>query len=142
MVLQYKSKIKKRDLIKKILVDGDLVTIEKILDMTGRSEDDIKKWKAAKEIIYVDVYGKELFASYCIDKKSGVPINGVKEIIDKLPFQKTNLAVAAWFSSENTFLKGDKPKDLIKSDISVIFMAIETEFSKEINKKTVRNNLK
>lgn len=136
--MQYTGKIKKRDLIKKILIDGDLVTIEKLIGMTGCTEEDVKKWKIGRKIIFVDIYGKELFASYCLDEDSGVPVDGVGELMAKLPFQKTNLAVAAWFASENAFLGGGKPKFLIKSNIGEIMRVVEIEFSKPIEKKPVR----
>lgn len=137
-IVKQNGKIKKRDLIKKILVDGDLITIEKLLETTGCTEEDVKKWKAGRKIICVDIYGKELFAAYCIDRDSGVPINGISDLISKLPFQKTSLAVAAWFSSENALLGGVKPKCLIKSDFNGIMRAAEIEFSKTMEKKSCR----
>lgn len=136
--MQHNGKVKKRDLIKKILVDGDLVTIEKLLETTGCKEEDVKKWKTGRKIIFIDIYGKELFATYCLDRDSGMPIDGISDIIAKLPFQKTSLAVAAWFSSENALLGGAKPKCLIKSDFDGIMRAVEIEFSKTTEKKSCK----
>ncbi len=70
------------------------------------------RWKQAKKIFAIPVDGKDLYPAYALDQ-GGQPLPVVKKILQIFGDTKTPWALAFWFGSANSWLGGQKPKDLL-----------------------------
>lgn len=70
------------------------------------------RWKAAGRIFAVQIGGKDNYPEYLLDEGYR-PLPVVKEILATFGDSKTPWGLAIWFGSENSWLGGRKPKDVL-----------------------------
>ncbi|MDC9589373.1 hypothetical protein PSI23_08570 [Xenorhabdus sp. XENO-10] len=70
------------------------------------------RWKKAKKIFALSVKGKDLYPQYALDE-GGLPIPIIKNIIEVFDGKKTCWGMAIWFSTPNSWLGEEKPKDVL-----------------------------
>lgn len=84
------------------------------------------KWKKAGEIFSLPKGGKDMFPSYIFDD-DGRPLSCIKDILMRLGKSKSQLAIAAWFASKNSWLGGKAPMDMLKKDPEAVINAAAME---------------
>ncbi|PIJ50872.1 hypothetical protein BL250_06955 [Erwinia sp. OLTSP20] len=83
-------------------------------------------WKRRNRIFAVSVQGKDLYPRYCLDC-AYQPLPVVKEILELFAGVKSGWELAYWFGTANSWLKGNKPKDWLDGDKSMLLRAVQAE---------------
>ncbi|MBI6549824.1 hypothetical protein [Xenorhabdus lircayensis] len=84
------------------------------------------RWKKAKKIFAISVKGKDLYPQYALDE-GGLPIPIIKSIIEVFDGKKTSWGIAIWFSTSNSWLGKEKPKDVLMSRPNDVLNAARQE---------------
>lgn len=85
-----------------------------------------KRWKAAGKIFSLKVNGEDLYPDYVLDDKAR-PLKVVTLILSLFKERKTPWGLAIWFGSGNSWLRGEKPKDLLLTKPDLVVMAAQEE---------------
>lgn len=84
------------------------------------------RWKAAGSIFALQLNGKDHYPEYALDEGSR-PIPVVKQVISLFGERKTPWGLAIWFGSENSWLGGKKPKDVLATMPKQVLLAAQAE---------------
>ncbi|WP_323854568.1 hypothetical protein [Xenorhabdus koppenhoeferi] len=84
------------------------------------------RWKKTKKIFAVSVKGKDLYPQYALDE-GGLPIPIIKNIIEVFDGKKTSWGMAIWFSTPNSWLGKEKPKDVLANRPNDVLNAARQE---------------
>ncbi|EOI7396472.1 integrase [Yersinia enterocolitica] len=84
------------------------------------------RWKSAGRIFALQLNGKDKYPEYALDKGFR-PIPVVKQVISLLGEKKTPWGLAIWFGSENSWLGGKKPKDVLATMPKQVLLAVQAE---------------
>ncbi|WP_345828044.1 hypothetical protein AAGR22_13835 [Erwinia sp. HDF1-3R] len=79
-------------------------------------------WKRRNKIFAISWRGKNLYPRYCLDD-AYQPLPVVKEILDIFGDEKSGWSLAYWFSSGNSWLGGQEPRDLLTRDKGQVIRA-------------------
>jgi hypothetical protein len=84
------------------------------------------KWKKAGKIFALRRGATDVYPSYAFGDDFR-PIPAMKDVLDVFKDKKTDLKIAAWFASDNGWLRNKRPLDLISSDAESVIKAAEIE---------------
>lgn len=106
---------------KAALESGDWVTAAEIAHLAGLSTRNPSaqpnKWKKQGAIFAIHHGGVDYFPGYGLDQNRGFrPVKALARIIEILGGHKDGWGMAYWFRSDNGFLGGKRPQDLLTSE--------------------------
>ncbi|HEN3634210.1 integrase [Yersinia enterocolitica] len=84
------------------------------------------RWKSAGRIFALQLNGKDKYPEYALDEGFR-PIPVVRQVISLLGEKKTPWGLAIWFGSENSWLDGKKPKDMLATMPKQVLLAAQAE---------------
>ena len=84
------------------------------------------RWKAAGTIFALQLNGKDKYPQYALDEGFR-PIPVVKQVIALFGEKKTPWGLAIWFGSENSWLAGKKPKDVLATMPKQVLLAAQAD---------------
>jgi hypothetical protein len=86
------------------------------------------KWKKARQIFAVHHNGVDYFPGYGLDAETGFrPFKDLATVIEVFEGRKDGWGLAYWFGSDNSFLGGKRPRDLLKIDPARVIAAARDE---------------
>ncbi|MBW9333415.1 hypothetical protein FEE59_07850 [Herbaspirillum sp. RU 5E] len=105
---------------KAVLESGDWLTAAEIAEVAGLSTRNPSaqpnKWKKQGQIFAIHHGGVDYFPGYGLDRDTGFrPVKALAEVITILGTRKDAWGMAYWFGSDNSFLRGKRPQDLLQS---------------------------
>lgn len=105
---------------KAVLASGDWLSAADIAQLAGLSTRNPSaqpnKWKKQGWIFAIHHGGVDYFPSYGLDRDAGFrPIKALAKVIEIFAGRKDSWGMAYWFFSDNSFLGGSKPQDLLAS---------------------------
>lgn len=117
---------------KGVLESGDWLTAAQIAEMAGFSPNNPSaqpnKWKREGLIFAVRHRGVDYFPSYALDLNAGYrPRKPLATVLKVLGESKDDWGLAYWFASDNSFLGGKRPQDLLAEQPERVIAAAEDE---------------
>jgi len=106
---------------KAVLESGDWLTAAEVAQLaelsTRNPSAQPNKWKKQGQIFAINHGGVDYFPGYGLDRNAGFrPSKAMAKVIEVLARNKDSWGMAYWFRSENSFLGGKKPQDLLASE--------------------------
>lgn len=103
-----------------VLESGDWLTAADIAHLAGLSTRNPSaqpnKWKKQGQIFAIHHGGIDYFPGYGLDRDAGFrPIKALAKVIETFAGHKDGWGMAYWFRSDNSFLGGKRPQDLLVS---------------------------
>ena len=103
-----------------VLESGDWLTAADIAQLAGLSPRNPSaqpnKWKKQGLIFAINLGGVDYFPGYGLDPDTGFrPLKALAKIIETFGGHKDGWGMAYWFLSDNGFLGGQRPQDLLAS---------------------------
>ena len=88
----------------------------------------LKKWEANHRIFSIEHDGFRLFPAYGFPSHGGdSPIPGLMDVLSILCPMKDGWGLSFWFISPNGFLGGERPQDLLSTDVNSVILAAHDE---------------
>lgn len=120
---------------KAVLDSGDWLTAAQIAEIahlsTSNPSAQPNKWKRQGLIFAINHRGTDYFPGYGLDAESDFrPLKTLAPIIEVFAGHKDGWGIAYWFSSENGFLGGRRPQDLLISEPVLVLGAAMDEIKK------------
>lgn len=117
---------------KGVLESGDWLTAAQIAEMAGFSNNNPSaqpnKWKKDGLIFAVRHRGADYFPGYALDPKTSYrPLKSLAAVLEVFGGSKDDWGLAYWFASENSFLGGKRPQDLLAEQPDRVIAAAEDE---------------
>jgi hypothetical protein len=117
---------------KRALESGDWLTAAQVSQLAGFSASNPSaqpnKWKKERAIFAVRHHGVDYFPGYALDPATGYrPAREMSRILAVFAGKKDDWGLAYWFASVNSFLGGERPKDLLRSQSDRVVAAAEDE---------------
>jgi len=82
------------------------------------------KWKKSGKIFAVHHAGIDYFPGYALDPATGYrPIKALAKILETFSGHKDSWGIGIWFASQNSFLGGKRPLDLLISETERVLAA-------------------
>lgn len=105
---------------KAVLESGDWLTAANIAQLaelsTRNPSAQPNKWKKQRQIFAINHGGIDYFPDYGLDRDAGFrPLKSLAKVIETFEGHKDGWGMAYWFRSENSFLGGNRPQDLLAS---------------------------
>jgi hypothetical protein len=115
-----------------VLEGGDFVTAAEIAKVAGLSTLNASaqpnKWKKLRQIFAVHHNGVDYFPGYGLDPETGYrPLKALGQVIAVFDGIKDAWGLAYWFGSDNSFLGGKRPQDVLKIDSERVIAAARDE---------------
>ena len=115
-----------------VLESGDWLTAAQIAEMAGFSTNNPSaqpnKWKKDGLIFAVRHRGIDYFPGYALDPKTGYrPLKPLAAVLKVFRGSKDDWGLAYWFASDNSFLGGKRPQDLLAEQAERVIEAAEDE---------------
>ena len=103
---------------KAVLDSGDWLTAADLAQLAGLSTRNASaqpnKWKKQGQIFAIHHGGVDYFPGYGLDRDTGFrPMKALARIIEVFAGRKDGWGMAYWFLSDNSFLGGRRPQDLL-----------------------------
>lgn len=103
---------------KAVLESGDWLTAAEVAQLAGLSPRNPSaqpnKWKKQGQIFAIHHNGVDYFPGYGLDGEAGFrPVKAMSRIIEAFAGHKDGWGMAYWFRSDNSFLGGKRPQDLL-----------------------------
>lgn len=101
-----------------VLESGDLLTAAEVAQLAGLStvnpSAQPNKWKKQGLIFAISHNGVDYFPGYGLDREAGFrPLKAMARVIEAFAGHKDSWGMAYWFRSDNSFLGGKRPQDLL-----------------------------
>lgn len=117
---------------KAVLESGDWLTaadIAKVANLSTRNPSaQPNKWKKQGQIFAINHGGVDFFPDYGLDRDSGFrPVKALSRVIEVFAQHKDSWGMAYWFRSQNSFLGGKRPQDLLASEPERVVAAAQDE---------------
>ncbi|MFG1466346.1 hypothetical protein V5F77_26220 [Xanthobacter sp. DSM 24535] len=117
---------------KAVLESGEWLTAAQIAEMAGFSTNNPSaqpnKWKKDGIIFAVRHRGIDYFPGYALDPKTGYrPLKALAAVLKVFNGSKDDWGLAYWFASDNSFLSGKRPQDLLVEQSERVIAAAEDE---------------
>ncbi len=105
---------------KAVLESGDWLTAAEVAQLaelsTRNPSAQPNKWKKQGQIFAINHGGVDYFPGYGLDRNAGFrPSKVMAKVIEILAKNKDSWGMAYWFRSDNSFLGGKRPQDLVAS---------------------------
>jgi hypothetical protein len=115
-----------------ILESGDWLTAAQVARLAGLSTRNPSaqpnKWKKQGQIFAIHHLGVYYFPGYGLDRDTGFrPLNFLGSVIEIFDGKKDGWGLAYWFRSDNSFLGGKRPQDLLTTDPERVIAAAKDE---------------
>lgn len=106
---------------KAVLESGDWLTAAEVAQLaelsTRNPSAQPNKWKKQGQIFAINHGGVDYFPGYGLDRNAGFrPSKVMAKVIEILARNKDSWGMAYWFRSDNSFLGGKRPQDLLASE--------------------------
>jgi len=106
---------------KAVLESGDWLTAAHIAQLADLSTRDPSaqpnKWKKQGAIFAINHGGIDYFPAYGLDRDAGFrPLKALAEVIEVFAGHKDGWGMAYWFQSDNSYLGGKRPQDLLAAE--------------------------
>lgn len=103
---------------KAVLESGDWLTAAEVAQLAGLSTRNPSaqpnKWKKQGLIFAISHNGVDYFPGYGLDRKASFrPLKAMANVIEAFAGHKDGWGMAYWFRSDNSFLGGKRPQDLL-----------------------------
>lgn len=113
---------------KAVLDSGDWLTAAEIAQLAGLSTRNPSaqpnKWKKQGSIFAINHGGLDYFPGYGLDHDAGFrPLKALAKIINVFAGRKDSWGMAYWFRSDNSFLGGKRPQDLLATQSERVIQA-------------------
>lgn len=117
---------------KGVFESGDWLTAAQIAKMAGFSSNNPcsqpNKWKKDGLIFAVRHQGIDYFPGYALDPNAGYrPLKPLAAVLKIFGESKDDWGRAYWFASDNSFLGGRRPQDLLAEQPERVIAAAEDE---------------
>ena len=117
---------------KAVFASADWLTASQVATVAGFSDSNLSaqpsKWRREGTIFTVRLDGTEYFPGYGLDRDHGYrPLKALKKIIDLFKGHKEGWGLAYWFASDNSFLGGKRPLELLKTAPEQVLAAAQDE---------------
>lgn len=117
--LRARNQLRAQDIRAFVLREGEWIASGELSDrahFTNRNRSaGPNAWKRRGKIFAVSVDGQDRYPDYAFDE-AWQPLPVIKRVLAIFDGTRTSWALAAWFATENSWLGGRKPKDLLNSD--------------------------
>lgn len=117
---------------KAVLESGDWLTsadIAQVAQLSNRNPSaQPNKWKKQGQIFAISHGGVDYFPGYGLDPDVGYrPLKALAKVIQAFGAHKDGWGMAYWFRSDNSFLGGQRPQDLLASAPDRVIAAAQDE---------------
>jgi hypothetical protein len=117
---------------KAVLENGDWLTAAEIAKLAGSGASDPSaqptKWKKEGLIFAIRHLNIDYFPSYAVDPAAGYrPLKSMAQVLRIFQGKKDDWKLAYWFASDNSFLGGTRPQDLLAIQPERVLAAAEDE---------------
>ena len=117
---------------KAVLESGDWLTAAQLAQLAGLSTRNPSaqpnKWKKQGQIFAISHNGIDYFPGYGLNAEAGFrPLKPLVKVIEVFTGHKDGWGMAYWFRSENGYLGGKRPQDLLASAPQRVIAAAEDE---------------
>ena len=105
---------------KAVLEDSEWLTASELAELaqlsTRNPSAQPNKWKKSGKIFAIHHAGVDYFPGYALDPATGYrPMKAMAQILSVLSGHKDSWGTAIWFASQNSFLGGQRPLDVLHS---------------------------
>ena len=105
---------------KAVLEDSEWLTASELAELaqlsTRNPSAQPNKWKKSGKIFAIHHAGVDYFPGYALDPATGYrPMKAMAQILSVLSGHKDSWTTAIWFASQNSFLGGQRPLDVLHS---------------------------
>lgn len=123
---------------KAVLESGDWLSAADIAQLAGLSTRNPSaqpnKWKKQGLIFAINHGGVDYFPGYGLDRDAGFrPVKALAKVIETLGVCKDAWGMAYWFRSDNSFLGGKRPQDLLASAPERVIEAARDEIQEVLH---------
>lgn len=117
---------------KAVLESGDWLTAAEVAQLAGLSTRNPSaqpnKWKKQGLIFAISHNGVDYFPGYGLDREAGFrPLKAMTKVIEAFAGHKDGWGMAYWFRSDNSFLGGKRPQDLLATAPERVIAAAQDE---------------
>lgn len=117
---------------KAVLESGDWLTAAEVAQLAGLSSRNPSaqpnKWKKRGLIFAIPHNGVDYFPGYGLDRDAGFrPLKAMAKVIMAFSGRKDGWGMAYWFRSDNSFLGGKRPQDLLATAPERVIAAAQDE---------------
>lgn len=115
-----------------VLKSGDWLTAAQLAQLAGLSTRNPSaqpnKWKKQGQIFAIRYSGVDYFPGYGLDPDAGFrPLKFLAKVLEVFDEKKDSWGLAYWFRSDNGFLGGRRPQDLLATEPERVIAAAEDE---------------
>lgn len=115
-----------------VLESGDWLTAAQLAELAGLSSRNPSaqpnKWKKRRQIFAISHNSSDYFPGYGLDADAGFrPLESLAKVIEVFGDHKDGWGLAYWFRSDNSFLGGKRPQDLLASSPERVIAAAQDE---------------
>lgn len=115
-----------------ILNNGDWIPAVEVAKLAQFSErnpsSQPNKWKRSKKIFAINDRGIDFFPLFALAQDAGFrPVDAISKVISVFEGRKDSWGMAYWFESDNSFLGGKPPKDLLITEPTRVVAAAMDE---------------
>lgn len=115
-----------------VLESGDWLTAAQVAQLAGLSmrnpSAQPNKWKKQGQIFAIHHSGVDYFPGYGLDRNAGFrPLKSLAKVIEAFDGHKDGWGLAYWFRSDNSFLGGKRPQDLLAAESERVIAAAQDE---------------
>jgi hypothetical protein len=119
-----------------VLQSGDLVTAVQVAEAAGlsarRSSAQTTAWVKQGRLFAIRHDGVDYFPGYALDDDYR-PLEVVSEVVKAFETKKDGWGLAYWLHSDNSFLGGARPQDLLRDDPEGVVAAARDEAQEVAN---------
>lgn len=115
-----------------VLESGDWLTAAQVAQLAGLSTRNPSaqpnKWKKQAQIFAIHHGGVDYFPGYGLDRNADFrPLKSLTKVIEVFDGRKDGWGLAYWFRSDNSFLGGERPQDLLATEPERVIAAAKDE---------------
>lgn len=125
-----RNALRREELNARILADSEWLSAKELSNKaqfkSSNPSAGPNRWKSAGRIFAVQLNGKDKYPGYALDEGYR-PVPVVKQVISLFGEKKTPWGLAIWFGSANSWLGGNKPKDVLKTMPGQVLQAAQAE---------------
>lgn len=117
---------------KTVLDSGDWLSATELAQLaqlsTKNPSAQPNKWKKTGKIFAISHHGVDYFPDYALDRNANFrPLKAMSSLIEIFEGQKDSWGIAFWFLSNNSFLGGKRPQDLLATEPERVIDAAKDE---------------
>jgi hypothetical protein len=115
-----------------VFASGDWLTVLQVAQLAGlRTQNPSAqpdKWNRQGRIFVINHEGVDYFPGYGLDRDAGFrPLKYLADVLEVFDGNRNGWGLACWFCSDNSYLCGKRPQDLLTTDPKRVIAAAENE---------------